>query len=104
MSKAVFSNTYKLKDGASVTDFLLAVEKLIKEHISKQQGYVSFQLAKGDTWADSVTFETMDNLNAFLESSQNNKNELAEKFYSFLDFETCKSHIYSVVMSCETGR
>jgi hypothetical protein len=31
MSNAVFFNTYKLKDGVSVPDFLLAVEKLIKE-------------------------------------------------------------------------
>jgi hypothetical protein len=100
MSNVVFSNTYKLKDGVSVPDFLLAIEKLIKEHISKQKGYISFQLlAEGDTWADSVTFETMDNLNAFLESSQNDRNELAEKFYSFLNFNTCKSNIYAVVKS-----
>ena len=100
MSNVVFSNTYKLKAGVSVPDFLLAIERLIKEHISKQNGYVSFQLlADGDTWADSVTFETMDNLNAFLESSQNDRNELAEKFYSFLNFNTCKSKIYSVVQS-----
>ena len=100
MSNVVFSNTYKLKDGASVPDFLLAIEKLIKEYVSKQKGYVSFQLlAEGDTWADSVTFETRDNLNAFLESSQNDKNELAEKFYSFLNFDTCKSKIYAIVQS-----
>jgi len=101
MSNVVFSNIYKLKDGVSVPDFLLAIEKLIKEHVSKQKGYVSFQLlAEGDTWADSVTFETMDYLNAFLESSQNERNELAEKFYSFLNFDTCKSNIYTVKMSC----
>jgi len=100
MSNVVFANTYKLKKGSSVPDFLLAIETLIKEHISKQKGYVSFQLlAEGDTWADSVTFETMDTLNAFLESSQNNKNELAEKFYSFLNFATCKTTIYTVEMS-----
>ena len=101
MPNVVFSNTYKLKDGVSVPNFLLAIEQLIKEHVSKQKGYVSFQLlAEGDTWADSVTFETMDNLNAFLESSQNNRNELAEKFYTFLNFDTCKSNIYSVEMRC----
>jgi hypothetical protein len=100
MSNVVFSNTYKLKDGASVPDFLLAIEKLVKEHVSKQKGYVSFQLfAEGDTWTDSVTFETRGNLDAFLESSQNNKNELAEKFYSFLNVSACKSNIYSVVQS-----
>ncbi|MDR0373002.1 MAG: hypothetical protein LBI79_05545 [Nitrososphaerota archaeon] len=100
MSQVVFSNIYKLKDGVSVPDFLLAVDKLIKEHVSKQSGYVSFQLlAEDDTWADSVTFETMADLNAFLDSSQNDGNELAEKFYSFLNFDTCKSNIYSVKKS-----
>ena len=100
MSHVVFANIYKLKKEASVPDFLLAIETLIKEHVSKQRGYVSFQLlADGDTWADSVTFETMDHLNAFLESSQNNRNDLAETFYSFLNFATCKSTVYSVAMS-----
>jgi len=101
MSNVVFFNRYKLKAGVSVPDFLLAIEQLIKEHVSKQKGYVSFQLLKeDDAWVDSVTFETMDNLNAFLESSQKNSNELAEKFYSFLNFATCKSTVYSVEMSC----
>jgi len=98
MSNVVFSNNYKLRDGVSVPDFLIAIEQLIKEHVSKQKGYISFQLlTEGDTWVDSVTFETMDDLNAFLESSQNNSNEFAEKFYSFLNFATCKSTVYSVV-------
>ena len=100
MSNIVFSNTYRLKDDVSVPDFLLTIEKLIKAHISKQKGYISFQLlTEGDTWVDAVTFETIDHLNAFLESSQNNKNELAEKFYSFLNFSTCKSTVYAVEMS-----
>ena len=101
MPNVVFANTYKLKDGVSVPDFLLAIEKLIKENISKQKGFVSFKLlAEGDGWADYGMFETMDDLNAFLESAKNNRNELAEKFYSFLNFDTCKSHIYTVEMSC----
>ena len=100
MSNAIYFNTYKLVDGASVPEFLLAVEKLIKENISKQKGFVSFKLlAEGDAWADYCMFETTDDLNAFLESAQNNSTELAEKFYSFLDFDTCKSNIYSVEKS-----
>ena len=100
MSNVAFSNCYKLKEGASVPDFLIAIEHLIKDHVSKQKGYVSFQLLKEeDTWIDSVIFETMDDLNAFLEASQKNSNELAEKFYSFLNFATCKSKVYSVEMN-----
>ena len=101
MSDVIFFNTYRLIGGASVPDFLLAVEDLIKEHVSKQKGYISFKLlAEGDAWADYVAFETMDDLNAFLGSSQKGGNELAERFYSFLDFETCKSNIYYVEKSC----
>ncbi|MCL2367948.1 MAG: hypothetical protein FWC72_03035 [Oscillospiraceae bacterium] len=100
MANVVFFNSYKLKKGASVPDFLRAVETLIKEHISKQAGYVSFKLlAQGDAWADSVTFETMDHLNAWLEASQTDSNEFAEAFYSFLNFNSCKSSIYTVEMS-----
>ena len=100
MPNMVFSNKYKLKDGAYVPDFLLAIERLIKEHISKQKGYVSFQLLQEeDMWVDFVTFETMDELNDFLEASQKNSNELAENFYSFLNFATCKSTIYSARMN-----
>ena len=100
MSSVIYFNTYKLEDGASVPEFLLAIEKLINGQISKQNGFVSFKLlAEDDAWADYCMFETMDDLNAFLESAQNNTTELAEKFYSFLDFDTCKSHIYAVEMS-----
>ena len=100
MSNAVFVNSYKLKKGASVPDFLLAVDELLNEHISKQKGFVSCKLlADGETWADYTTFETMDDLSAFLESSQTAQNDLAEKFYSFLDFSTCKSQMYSVERS-----
>ena len=100
MSNVVYSNTYKLKQGASVSEFLLAIESLIKEHISVQEGYVSFRLlSNGKEWTDSVTFETMDNLNTFLEEAKKGENELANKFYSFLNFTTCKTTVYIVEMS-----
>ena len=96
MSKVVSFHTYKLNDGASVSDFLLSTEKLIKEYVSKQKGYVSFQLfKKGDIWADSVTFETPDDFNAFLET-ENQMNELAGNFASFLNFDTLTNNTYSV--------
>ena len=101
MSNVVYSNTYKLNNGASTSDFMLAIESLIKEHISKQEGYVSFRLlSNGDEWTDSVTFLTMDNLNAFLKEAKKGGNELANKFYSFLNFATCKTTVYTVEMSC----
>ncbi|MFV0400003.1 MAG: hypothetical protein ACK5LX_05210 [Oscillospiraceae bacterium] len=95
MSNVVFFNSYKLKKGSSIPDFLDAVEKLNNEYISKQKGYISFQiLVDGETWADSTTFETMEDAKRFAEPGE--PNEYAEKFYSFLNFSTCKSNFYTV--------
>ena len=100
MSNAVFFNSFKLKKGASVPDFLLAVDALLNGHISKQKGFISSKLlVDGETWADYTVFETMDDLTTFLESSKTAHNDLAEKFYSFLDFNTCKTHVFSVERS-----
>ena len=101
MSNVVYSNTYKLKDGASASEFMIAIESLVKEHISKQEGYVSFRLlSNGDEWTDSIIFKTMDSLNVFLEEAKKGGNELANKFYSFLNFATCKTTVYTVELSC----
>lgn len=99
MSNAVYYVSYKLKKGASVSDFLLAAERLNNEYISKQKGYISWnQLVDGETWADFATFETMDDLNNFKEASRK-PNELAKKFYSYLNPFSCKEHAFSVERS-----
>jgi len=43
MERAIYYVEYKLKKGASVSDFLQASEKLNDGHISKQQGYISWE-------------------------------------------------------------
>ncbi len=99
MAKVNFFNTYKLKKGASVPDFLSAVEKLNDGYISKQKGYISFSLfVDRETWADSTFFETMEDAKNFAEASC--PNELAERFYSFINLSTCTSHFFSVEKSC----
>ena len=103
MSNAVYYVSYKLKRGASVPDFLLAAEKLNNEHISKQKGYISWQQLydkKKNRWADYCTFETMDDLNNFLEVSRN-PCELAKKFYSFMIRNPFlfKTHFFTVKKS-----
>jgi len=99
MAKAVFYNAYKLKKGTSIPEFMLAAEQLNKAYISQQKGYVSSKLAvDGETWADFTTFETMDDLNNFLELSRN-PNELALQFYSFININSCKTHMFSVEQS-----
>ncbi len=98
MSNVVFFNSYKLKKGVPVPDFLLAVEKLNSEYISKQKGYISFNLlVDGEIWADSTSFETMDDAKRFAESSE--PNEFAERFYSFINLNSCKTHYFLVERS-----
>ncbi len=98
MSKVVFFNTYKLKKGVSIPDFLDAVDKLVEGYISTQKGYISFELmVDGATWADATTFQTKEDAKSFAQA--NSPNELAERFYSFLNFSTCKSHFFSLEKS-----
>jgi len=98
MPNAVFYVSFELKKGASVPDFLLATEKLNNGYMSKQKGYISWkQLVDGNTWADFITFETMDDAKKVSESTS--PNELAEKFYSFINLNSCKSHLFSVEKS-----
>ena len=80
-----------------IPDFLLAAEELNTEHISKQKGYVSSNLlVDGEIWADTITFETMEDVKAFIDSSSNSTNEFAEKFYSFINFNSCTTRCFSV--------
>jgi hypothetical protein len=98
MSNAVYYVSYKLKKGVSVPDFLLAAENLNNEFISKQKGYISWkQLVDGNTWADLITFETMDDLENFKVVSQK-PGELSKKFYSFMNLNplSTKLHVFSV--------
>jgi len=98
MSNVASFNSYKLRKGASVPDFLLATETLINEFVSKQKGFISFKhLFDGETWADFLVFESMDDLNAFV--SLCGKNELARKLSIFGDPSTLKSHVFSVEQS-----
>jgi len=95
MAKTVFFNSYKLKKNASVPDFLQAVEKLV-EHTSKEKGFVSFNLyVDGETWCDMSTWETMDDAKGF--ANRGGPKELAEKFYSFLNFNSCRTHFFETV-------
>ena len=95
MSNVVFFNSYKLKKGVSVSDFLEAADMLIKEHVSKQKGFISSKIAvDGETWADFTIFETMEDAKNFAEASD--PSGLAEKFYSFLNFNSCVTRFYTI--------
>ena len=95
MPNAVFFNSYKLKTGSLASEFLTSVDNLINNFMSKQKGFLSFLLlADEDIWADCGIFETMEDAKNALNSS--NLNKFAEVFCSFLDFDTCKSNIFSI--------
>jgi heme-degrading monooxygenase HmoA len=98
MTTVSFHNSYKLKKGALIPDFLLAVENLNNEYISKQKGYISFELlSDGDTWADTTKFETLEDAENFAKCGTSN--EFAQKFYSFINLNSCKSNLYSIEKS-----
>ena len=99
MPNAVFYCSFNLKKGASVLDFLVAAEKLNNDYISKQKGYISWkQLVDGELWADFLTFKTMEDVKKF-EAESANAGELADKFYSFINLNSCKVHYFSVERS-----
>ena len=99
MSKSIFFCSYKLKKNASVPGFLSASEKLNNEYISKQEGYISWEQAvDGDTWADILTFETMEDVKRF-EADSGNAGELSQKFYSFINLSSCKVNYFSIERS-----
>jgi len=97
MSKAVFYCEFKLKKNADVAEFLAAAKTLNDEYISKQKGYVSWQqLTNDDVWVDLLTFETMADVKNFEANSALNPNELAMKFYSYINMMSCKVRYFSV--------
>ena len=95
MANVVFYVSYKLKKGASVSEFLLASEKLNDAYMSKQKGYISWkQLVDGETWADWLTFATMEDAKRVEQATE--PNALAEKFYSYINLNSCKTHFFTV--------
>jgi len=98
MPNAVYFVSYNLVKGASVPDFLLASEALNNGYISKQKGYISWeQLVEGELWVDILTVETMEDAQRIANPTETNA--LAEKFYSFIDPENCKAHLFTVERS-----
>ena len=98
MTNCIFFNSYKLKKGVSIDEFLLVAEQLNKEHISKQKGYISSEIAvDGDTWSDFTRFETMEDAKNFAQASD--PNGIAEKFYSFINFNSCVTRFFEVTKS-----
>ena len=60
MCNAIELASFKLKQGVSIEDFLLAADRFNKDYVSLRKGYVSRKLLRtGDTWYELVLWETM---------------------------------------------
>ena len=95
MSNAVWLISFKLKKGVSEEDFLFASKKCHDEVLSKQKGFISWEVFReGDTWVDLVKWET-------IEDAKNGEtagagNPAAKVFYSFINMSTCRLQLYSL--------
>ncbi len=95
MSNTVWFISYKLTKGASVPDYLAASEKVHNEILSKQKGFISWQLLiDGDTWADYIVWETIEDAKIAETAGQNNP--IAQEYYSYMDFNSMKHQIYTL--------
>ena len=98
--KAVQFISYKLAEGASVPDFLLAAEKCNNEVLSKQPGYISWQqLVEGDLWADLVMWETMEDAQNAQNAESMAHDPAALAFFGFINFESLKMQCFSIERS-----
>ena len=95
MSNTVWFISYKLVEGVSTQDFLLASKKVHNEILSKQKGFISWKvLREGDTWVDLVIWETADD--AKNAETAGETNPIAHEYYAYMDMDSCKNQIYSV--------
>lgn len=98
VSNVMWFISYKLKKGVSVEDFLLASKECHDEVLSKQKGFISWDVLRdGDTWVDLVKWETADD--AKKGETAGADKPAAHKFYSLIDMDSCKQQPYSVEKS-----
>ena len=95
MPNAVWFISYKLIEGVSQEDYLAASERVHNEILSKQKGFISWQVLKdGDTWVDLVIWETPEDAKNAETAGQ--ANPIAQEYYSYMDFSGMKNQMYSV--------
>lgn len=98
MSNAIWFISFHLKKNVAVEDFLLASKKCHDEVLSKQKGFISWDVLRdGDTWVDLVKWETVED--AKNGETAGAKNPAAREFYSFINMNTCKLQLYTVEKS-----
>jgi len=83
MPNAVEFSYFSLKNGSSVSDFLLVSDKFNRGFLSKQKGSITRKLlCDSDIWADNVLWETMEDVrNAFKAADED---AIAREYLSFM--------------------
>ena len=82
---AIILTTYKLKEGVSVPDFLLAADKFHNIFVSKQKGLISCKLlANEEMWSDYSVWETMEDFMA-TEPVTADDHAVMNDYFSFID-------------------
>ncbi len=98
MSNAVWFISYKLKKGASTEDFLLASQRCHNEVLSKQKGFISWDVLRdGETWVDLVKWETAEDAQKGETAGANHP--ASHAFYAFINMSSCKLQLYCVEKS-----
>lgn len=98
MSNAIWLISYKLKEGASVEDFLRASEACHQEVLSQQKGFLSWDVLRdGDTWVDLVKWETAQDTKKG--ETAGASHPASHAFYAFIDMSSCKLQPYSLEKS-----
>ena len=95
MSNVLWFITYQLKKDVSIEDFLRASEQCNKEVLSRQKGFISWEVLRdGDTWVDLVKWETAED--AQKGETAGAGNPAARAFYAFINMRTCKQVLYTI--------
>lgn len=98
MPNAFWFISYKLKKGSSIEDFLLASKKCNDEVLSRQKGFISWEVLRdGDTWIDLVKWESAED--AKNGETAGGGHPAAREFYSYINMNSCKLQLYTVEKS-----
>jgi len=95
MSQAVWFISFKLKKGVSQEEFLRASEECHREVLSKQKGFISWEVLRDDdTWVDLVKWETVEDAQKAETAGQSNP--AAHAFYACLNMNSCKMQLFTL--------
>ena len=85
--------SFKLKEGTVVSDFLQATDKFNREFLSKQKGYISYKVfSRGDTWYDLLVWERLEDIGAAADAYKVYERNTDKHYISFID-ETSQSEL-----------